>query len=247
MRPEGGAPPRLRRIGCSWRVTVAAVCWACAGPARAAQIEPASDAAHQPATPDQSALSTPSAEPHATAPEPAAQSKAWEDAIRFQLNGTRWTFLLTPIGVDDEANVQEDTLTFAEHQVSSEQLSKAGYAAADYSLAIADDGVVEWEAIQMKPEEGVAFWHGRLQGSSMTGAFAKHPMKGSTQDYSMRGQQVTGASLAPALSLEESSPHQSHTLPEAITAAPALPAGSSIAPSAKTSKKKSKKKGASDD
>ncbi len=114
-----------------------------------------------------------------------------EDQIRAQLDGTEWTVQLNPSAGVKGATSQKDTVTFTKKQVKSSFMEKAGYPASNYSLTIGGDGRAVWETMQTKEGEGVAFWRGEVDGSTMRGVLSRHPTEGASEDYSLSGQ-VTG-------------------------------------------------------
>jgi hypothetical protein len=203
----------------------------------AAEHDDAAVAAPQPVTPTD-ATPAPVSAPPVQAPD---QAKVQEDEIRSQLNGTRWAIESMPIGGAEKAKAQKDTLTFDARQISSERLSKAGYAASNYTVTIGDDGVAVWETMQTKEGEGVAFWRCELHGSTMRGVLSKHPLEGATEDYSISGQPAKGSSKSPEASGAAAA---SSTSDRVAPAGSDSPTGAGEPPS-KKSKKKSKK-GASD-
>jgi hypothetical protein len=132
-----------------------------------------------------------SAEPAAAAPAaqpPAPEApKTPEDKLRAQLENTSWPVQLTQAG-EAGAKPKKDVISFTRRQVSSEFMSKAGYPASNYSLTIGDDGRGVWETMQTKEGEGVAFWRGEFDGTTMRGVLSKHPVEGAVEDYNFAGQ-----------------------------------------------------------
>ena len=132
----------------------------------------------------------------AAAPAPAAvKPKPPEDAVRIQLNGTRWLLDLTPISASGKVKPQKDTVTFNGQQISSERMTKAGYPTSNYTLTIGDDGVAVWETMQTKESEGVAFWRGEFHGSAMRGVLSRHPTNNAPEDFSFSGREASDRSI----------------------------------------------------
>ena len=169
----------------------------------------------------------------ATTPEsPAAKPKAPEEAVRAQLDGTRWMLELTPLSGAEKVKAQKDTVTFDAKQVSSERLSKTGYPPSNYTLTIGDDGVPVWETMQTKEGEGVAFWRGEFHGTTMRGVLSKHPVKGVAEDFSFTGQEVGGKAVR--------SSNESTTGASDIGAPPSSNQSKDTVPQASSKKKKRK-------
>ncbi len=120
-----------------------------------------------------------------------AQPKTPEEALLAQLNGTQWSLKLTPSNAAKEQKPVNDTVSFNGRKITSEFLSKSGYPSSNFSLSMGGDGKGVWETMQTKEGEGVAFWRGEIDGSTMRGVLSKHPVEGNPEDYSFAGQ-VTG-------------------------------------------------------
>ena len=153
-----------------------------------------SKAPAQPAAAEASAAPT---RPAAAAPVPAAApavKPSPEKEVQAQLDGTKWTLELIPLS-GDKTKTQKDALTFSGRQVTSEQLSKAGYGTTNYSVTIGGDGVAVWETMQTKEGEGLAFWRGELHGANMDGALSKQPVKGAPQDFAFSATEASGKSV----------------------------------------------------
>ncbi len=118
---------------------------------------------------------------------------------RTQLRGTRWGLDLLPIGKGGEsAAAEHDTVAFEGEQIVSERFAAAGYPPATYTLAVSKGSGLVWEAMQIKPNEGVVFWHGEISGSQMRGAFSRYPMTGDAEDFSFSGHELGGAFIGSA-------------------------------------------------
>jgi len=128
---------------------------------------------------------TPAAQPAPEAP------KTPEDKLRAQLESTKWSVQLTPSG-SPEAKPKKDLISFTKRQVASDFMGTAGYPASNYSLSIGDDGRGVWETMQTKEGEGVAFWRGEFDGTTMRGVLSKHPIEGAVEDYAFAGQIDSG-------------------------------------------------------
>lgn len=183
---------------------------------------------------------------NAAAPQPAAPpaSESPLDKVKAQLNGTRWTIQLNPLASGaaekEKAKPQKDTVTFDGNKVSSEQLSKAGYGASNYTLTIGDDAVPVWETMMQKEGAGVVFWRGELHGGTVRGVFSKHPTEGDHQDFSFSGTEQGGKSIDAGVAPKPSTPPAATS-----SAAPAAPASapSAVKPQAASSQPPAKKKG----
>ena len=203
---------------------------------------------------DASATAQPQAAPAAApatppAPAPAPEKPTTkEDAVRSQLDGTKWALAMTPMSGGDKAKGKEDTVTFGQKEVVSERLSKGGYLNSNYTLTINGDTPV-WETMQSKEKEGVVFWRGELHGSSMRGIVSEHPANGKTVDFSFTGNEVSGK----AITLDgQAPPPPSVPAPQADAVAapapdtsvappaPAAPAQAAPAPQAQPQPKKRK-------
>ena len=152
----------------------------------------------------------------------AAKLLSPEDQIRAQLDGTEWTVQLNPSAGVKGVATQKDTITFTKKQVNSSFMEKAGYPASNYSLTMGGDGRAVWETMQTKEGEGVAFWRGEIDGSTMRGVLSKHPTEGASEDYSLSGQVVGAKKIV---------------IPGAVESAPSAVSVQSAAPVVKQAEK----------
>jgi hypothetical protein len=132
------------------------------------------------------------ADPQADA---AKRAKARAEATT-KLNGT-WAVELMPM-FGDKKQPKPDTLSFDQGKVSSSTLGKDGYSVTNATISVGDDGVPVWETMQTSEGKGVAFWRGELHGETMTGVLSKHPVEGSTEDYSFSGKKTGETASMPA-------------------------------------------------
>ncbi len=140
----------------------------------------------------------------ATTETTSARPQSAEEEIRVQLNGTEWTLELTAISPGEPLKTRQDTIQFDSAKVSSKRLMKEGYPSSNYTITIGDDGMVVWETMQTKENEGVVFWRGELHDSAMRGIVSKHPLEGNAEDFSFSGQRSNSNSAAGKHAVEKS-------------------------------------------
>ena len=121
------------------------------------------------------------------APAESPRDKAAKEWLA-KLDGTQWTLTLRQAG---SSAVSHDTVTFEGRRVTSEQLSKAGYADSNYTLTVQDGGTAAvWETMQTKAGEGTALWRGEIQDERMSGILIKQPLEGAAEDFSFAASKI---------------------------------------------------------
>lgn len=162
------------------------------------------------------------------------------DSVRAQLHGTRWTISLMPIGAAAKGKPSTDTVMFEGRTVTSEALSKAGYSVSNYTLTVDEGGNASWETMQTKPDQGVVFWKGEFQGSTMQGVMSRHPVGKNTEDFTFSGQEESGRQVvAPKAGEPIIIPTAAPAAPTAMTpSAPTTLAPAASQPAPASGKKK---------
>ncbi len=165
-----------------------------APPLASAAEKAATPTANQPGNSDTATVA-----PEVSASAPAAQvteapkaKPTPEQDVRNQLDGTRWMIELSPLSGESTTKPRKDTVTFDARQVSSERLVKSGYPSTNYTLTMENGAGAVWETMQTKEGEGVVFWRGELNGSTMRGVLSKHPTQGNSEDFSFSGREASG-------------------------------------------------------
>jgi len=152
--------------------------------------------------------------PVMAATPPSAPATSPEDDVRRKLEGTRWALAVTPLAGAGEVKGYRDTVTFTAQQMTSEQLSAAGYPSPRYAVTLEGGEVVVWEAAQIKAEAGIAFWRGEFHEEALQGILNKHPLEGASEYYSFTGTLINEAASAaqppPEAQSQSSAPRASH-------------------------------------
>lgn len=198
--------------------------------------EPVREAAAPSEAPADAAAAPVSSSPAVPEPiisPPPAQPATPDDAVRAALNGTSWEVQVTPLG--GAGKPSKDTLSFADGQVSSASLTKAGYPSTNYSLTLREDGTASWETMQGLEGKGIVFWRGELGGPSMRGIMSKRPAEGPTEDYAFSGPEATGKVIDISAAALEGAAAQMPAITPSASPAPA--AGAPSAPAPKKNKK----------
>ena len=156
----------------------------CAGPGAFAAAEEPAPAIPAPA----------SAAPAAAPNDEVAQMEKKREAVRQQLDGSRWT---AEVVAESDRKTREDALSFSGRTVSSEWLAKEGFGASNFSLRFEDEMPV-WETMQVSESKGTAFLKGELHGQEkMSGVLSKQLKDGTTQNYFFSATKLAAAAAAP--------------------------------------------------
>jgi REP element-mobilizing transposase RayT len=75
-----------------------------------------------------------------------------------------------------------DRITFYHGKMASENMNLNGYSSSNYSVT-KDDNRLVWETMQTSAQ-GMALWHGELDGEQMKGVLSLRPKEGKPQDFS---------------------------------------------------------------
>ncbi len=156
----------------------------------------------------------------------AGAKKAREAAAIAGLNGTIWEIELTPMSGEPGKRPVKETLRFDQGKVTAERLASEGYPASNFTLTIGNDEIPVWETMQTGEGKGVVFWRGELHGQTLSGVLSKHPVEGTTEDYSFVGHAATGsaAPVMPAPSSQAPAAQGGATTPAPkVAATPAAP------------------------
>ena len=168
-------------------------------------------------------------------PPPAVPATP-EDAVRAALNGTSWDVQIAPLS--GEGKPSKDTLSFADGQVTSANLSKAGYPSTNYSLTLREDGTASWETMQSQEGKGIVFWRGEVGGPSMRGVMSKRPAEGPTEDFGFFGQETSGKTIDILSAAMESKSVAGGSIGTVVTPMPvATPSSAPAVPAPKKKKK----------
>lgn len=171
---------------------------------------------------------------------PSVRAATPADSVRAQLHDTRWTISLAPIGAAAKGKPSTDTVMFEGRTVTSESLKKAGYSVSNYTLTVDDSGGATWETMQTKPDQGVVFWKGEFQGSTMQGVMSRHPVGKDAEDFTFSGQEESGRHVvAPKAGEPIIIPTAAPATPTAMTpSTPSTPAPATSEPAPASGKKK---------
>ena len=135
-------------------------------------------------------VTVPSQQPAPVVPAPSdliAEQKRIKEWVS-KLNGTEWSIYVKPLSTTGKAF--QDTLTFEERKVSSQQLSKKGYPASNYTLRVQNNDQASWDTMQSNTDESIALWSAQITGDSIRGNLNKRPKKGSAENYTFSGSRV---------------------------------------------------------
>ncbi len=111
------------------------------------------------------------------------------DTKRAQLNDSEWVIELQVIGQPKAAGKpvkkENDVIMFKNNQVSLSNLSKQGFQPTNYTLAIADSGVISWETMQRSDKGNTVFLKGEIDQdlTKMTGVLNNQVSNKATVEY----------------------------------------------------------------
>ena len=106
------------------------------------------------------------------------------DKKKAALNNTEWELSMTPMS--GKGNKEEDTLVFANNQISFPGYAKRGFPKTNYTLTVQDNGSVVWETMQTSEKSGTTFWRGELDAEmqTMRGVLSHQQADGASKDFS---------------------------------------------------------------
>ncbi len=111
------------------------------------------------------------------------------DTKRAQLNDSEWVIEMQVIGQPKVAGKpvkkENDIIIFKNNQVSLNNLGKQGFQATNYTLMIADSGVISWETMQRSDKGNTVFLKGEIDQdlTKMTGVLNNQVSNKSTVEY----------------------------------------------------------------
>jgi REP element-mobilizing transposase RayT len=100
------------------------------------------------------------------------------------LNGLVWTIELSHIKGADFVGPMFDQLSFKGGKLVSLRLEKEGFAPAEYSTTVKENGEVVWRTAQVKSDGAKASWYGIWQDTKMRGILSERPTQGTGRDFS---------------------------------------------------------------
>lgn len=113
---------------------------------------------------------------------------------RAELANTTWNIEIAAPG-EEGAKKLADLISFKDNQFSSQEFSKRGFVPTNYSLTVADDGVIVFETMQTSEKAGTVFWRGEFrEQNTLKGMLSEVSANQKTADYSFTGSKnLTGA------------------------------------------------------
>ncbi|GEM_PF-1915710 len=120
--------------------------------------------------------------------EPSEEAKRAEmrkkvEAKKLDLNGTQWEITVNPQGGTKGNLAGGDTLKFQDGRFLSENFSKLGFQATNYTITIPEVGPAFWETMQSAEKGLVTFWRGEWDGDTMSGVISRQLPEGKNEDY----------------------------------------------------------------
>jgi hypothetical protein len=152
----------------------------------------------------------PAAAKSVSAPAAAAQSVSATNGVsvspdllekmKARLNDTQWT--VTVNSMNGQGQAQQDTLTFIDGQMDSQNMEKVGYSASNFSVRIQPDGVTfTWETMKTS-KAGTVFWRGDIGSDGiMRGVISDHDIKNGVSNFgfvSTSSKKITPPKTKPA-------------------------------------------------
>jgi hypothetical protein len=109
-------------------------------------------------------------------------------------NDTQWAVTETPMNAQGQ-QAKQDTLTFIDGQMISQNAQQAGYSASNFSVRLLADGTFVWETMQTS-KAGTIFWRGDIGADgTMRGIMSSHDLKSNVSNSSFLS--VSGKKITP--------------------------------------------------
>lgn len=105
------------------------------------------------------------------------------EARKLDLNGTKWEVTVNPQGGTKGTLNGTDVLKFQDGKFLSENFSKLGFAATNYTITVPDVGPAYWETMQSSEKGFITFWRGEWEGGTMSGVISRQFPEGKNEDY----------------------------------------------------------------
>ncbi|MFH1508275.1 MAG: hypothetical protein ABIG46_07635 [Candidatus Omnitrophota bacterium] len=101
-----------------------------------------------------------------------------------QLNNSEWEIKLASF--DNKRKSDKDIIIFRNNQISSQNLTRNGFAPTNYTLTVQEDGIAVWETMQKNDKGDVIYWRAEINAdlTKMQGVLSKHLNNKPAQDYS---------------------------------------------------------------
>ena len=146
-----------------------------------------------------------------SAPKKAAPSPELLAKKAADFNDTEWIVKITPM--DGKGQAAQDTLTFIEGKVVSQNMQKQGYNTTNFSTRLLEDGATfSWETMQTSDKDGIMSWRGDIGSDGvMHGVISKHDKKNNGSDFtlvSVGSQKITPPAPASAAAQPAPAPAQ---------------------------------------
>ena len=97
------------------------------------------------------------------------------EKMKANLDNTQWT--VTVNSMNGQGQVQQDTLTFVNGQMDSQNMEKVGYASSNFSVRLLANATLVWETMKTA-KAGTVFWRGDIGADgTMHGVISNHDNK----------------------------------------------------------------------
>jgi hypothetical protein len=116
-----------------------------------------------------------------------------------------------------------DIVQFQGPQITSEQLSKAGFSSSNFTLTVQDDGTAVWETMQSKEGGELAFWKGEVAATAQTmqGVLSRQKAPGQSEDFAFAAKRTVAQPPAPPAPPVPPTPATHIVTPEETSPVPA--------------------------